>query len=78
MKRAIKEEQEISPLLLFLMRWLLFYRRALIDAQFVVTDVDRETVIDDVVYSSMRSGDHWRRNPDAHRLFLVLNNISDP
>ncbi|CAM9669020.1 unnamed protein product, partial [Ectocarpus sp. 12 AP-2014] len=46
--------------------------------QFVVTDVDRETVIDDAVYSSMRSGDHWRRNPDAHRSFLVLNNISEP
>ncbi|CAM9929008.1 unnamed protein product, partial [Ectocarpus fasciculatus] len=49
-----------------------------VDEEFVVTDVDRETVIDDVVYSSMRSGDHWRRNPDAHRLFLVLNNILDP
>ncbi|CAM9801347.1 unnamed protein product [Pylaiella littoralis] len=45
---------------------------------FVITDFDRETVIDDEVYKSMRSGDYWRRHPKANRLFLVLDDISAP
>lgn len=46
--------------------------------QFVVADFDREGVIDDKVYASMRSGDYWKRNPKANRLYLVLDNISAP
>lgn len=47
-------------------------------AQFVIADFDRENVIDDKLYESMRSGDYWRRNPKANRLFLVLHDISAP
>ena len=47
-------------------------------AQFVIADFDREGVIDDKVFASMRSGDYWKRNPKANRLFLVLDNISAP
>lgn len=46
--------------------------------QFVIADFDRESVIDDAVYKSMRAGDYWKRNPKANRLFLVLDNISAP
>lgn len=46
--------------------------------QFVIADFDREGVIDDKVYASMRSGDYWKRNPKANRLFLVLDSISAP
>eukprot|EP00752_Nemacystus_decipiens_P004173 g3816.t1 len=49
-----------------------------LDAPFVIADFDREGVIDDKVYASMRSGGYWKRNPKANRLFLVLDNISAP
>ncbi|CAM9280554.1 unnamed protein product [Ascophyllum nodosum] len=47
-------------------------------AKFVITDFDRETVIDDAVYESLWSGEYWKRNPKANRLFLVLDDISSP
>lgn len=47
-------------------------------AKFVVTDFDRERVIDDELYGEMRSGEYWRRDPKANRLFLVLDDISAP
>ncbi|CAM9825307.1 unnamed protein product [Scytosiphon promiscuus] len=49
-----------------------------LEAGFVITDFDRESVIDDAVYAFMRSGDYWRRNPKANRLFLVLDDIAAP
>lgn len=50
----------------------------ILQAKFVITDFDRETVVDDAVYQSLRSGEYWTRNPKANRLFLVLDDISSP
>lgn len=46
--------------------------------EFVIADSDRTDVIDDGMYGKMRSGEYWRRNPKAKRLFLVLDSISAP
>ncbi|CAM9474172.1 unnamed protein product, partial [Laminaria digitata] len=46
--------------------------------KFVVTDFDRENVLDDELYGLMRSGEYWRRDPKANRLFLVLDDITAP
>lgn len=46
--------------------------------EYVIATSDRKSVIDDAIYTSMRSGDYWARNPKARREFLVLDHIHAP
>ncbi|CAM9172184.1 unnamed protein product, partial [Ectocarpus sp. 12 AP-2014] len=78
-RRGSKAEFQLSSFATFALFEKHIKSKMEVDSEeFVVTDFDRETVIDEAVYSSMRAGDYWRRNPKANRLFLVLDNISAP
>eukprot|EP00903_Cladosiphon_okamuranus_P018047 g16608.t1 len=77
-RRSLKVDVQLSSFATFHLLEKHVKSKFDLEASFVIADFDREGVIDDKVYASMRSGDYWKCNPKANRLFLVLDNISAP